>query len=110
MKGFFEFHSKSFSRNIFHIYTCLSEYKYSKDLLLDHSRFFLRLASTGELILKNEKKKQCTCTLRMNLLKNIYLMMMHVCLFILFLRILSTVLIIYVSLVTENQQFGNYLN
>lgn len=35
------------------------------------------------------------------------------CLFIyllLFLRILSTVLIIYVSLVTENQQFGNYLN
>lgn len=58
MKGFFEFHFKSFSRNIFHIYTCLSEYKYSKDLLLDHSRFFLRLASTGELILKNEKKKQ----------------------------------------------------
>lgn len=46
----------------------------------------------------------------MNLLKNIYLIMMHVCLFTLFLRILSTVLIIYVSLVTENQQFGNYLN
>lgn len=57
MKGFFEFYFKLFLCNIFYIYICLFEYKYLKDLLLDYFRFFLCLVFIGELILKNEKKK-----------------------------------------------------